>query len=57
MAAKIGSDVKYKNKFFDDKGNEVKPVQKEGKMYWYSEVSGYHKDWFVKEQIKIGGKR
>lgn len=56
MAAKIGSGIKVKNKFYDERGDEVYPVMKEGKMYWYCEKCGYMKDWFVKRQVKIGGR-
>ena len=56
MAAKIGSGIKYKNKFYDERGDEVTPVMKEGKMYWYCEKCGYMKDWFIKRQVKIGGR-
>lgn len=55
--AKTAGNIKYKNKFYDDKGNDIYPVMKENKMLWYCEKTGeYHKTWFVKKQIKIGGR-
>lgn len=57
MAAKIGHGVKVKNKFFDNDGHEIKPIQKEGRMFWYCEGCNKYSDtWFSKQIIRIGAK-
>ena len=57
MAAKTGDGVKIKHKFFDRDNHEVKPVHKEGRMFWYCEqCNKYNDTWFSKQIIKLGGR-